>query len=82
MDVAGPRRRARRPGEAGAGAAREDGRGRPFQRRAGWASDGVDLGVDAKQATSADSVPDRLLCEADHEELGIGDVAVLRSAIA
>ena len=68
---------AARLAEAGAATAGEDGGGRPLQRRAGRAADGVDVGVDAEQAAGADSVPDRLLGEADREELRIGDVAVL-----
>jgi len=63
--------------EGGARLAREDSRGCPLKRGAGWPAHGVDVPVDANQATGSHPVPDRLPCEADSVELRIGDVAVL-----
>jgi hypothetical protein len=63
--------------EDGAWSAGEDGGTGAFERGPWWAADGVDAGVDAVQASGADSVRDCIIGQPDVEQLAARDVAVL-----
>ena len=62
--------------EGGAGAAREHGGRGVLERRAGRAADGVDAEIDRIQASITNAAVDRVLAQADSEQVPAGHVPV------